>query len=601
MSLRRLLRGVLLVAAVAAVGSGAGAGGHPVGAPDIASAPPVDSLPPGWTLPRPVESVEASGGMVVSGHPLASAVGAAVLERGGNAIDAAVAVGFALAVVLPEAGNLGGGGYLVHRDASGEVVALDYRETAPAGATRDMYLDGAGALTDRSRIGHLASGVPGSVAGLAAMHEKLGRLPWRDLVAPSIELAREHVLDEPRRKNREAAVEKLVLFPSSVALFLPGGQVPAAGAVQRNPDLAATLERIAERGAAGFYQGETADLLVAEMERGGGLVTRADLASYRALWREPLEITYRRHTLWTMPPSSSGGIAMAILFNVLEGFDLLPRPGSAELYHLEAEAMRWAFVDRNRWLGDPEFVEMPLERLLAKRYAGELRRRIEPDRASKTPVEPVAAPSGGEDTTHYSVVDGEGAAAAVTTTINSLYGSGVVVTGAGFLLNDEMDDFAAKPGFPNQFGLVQGEANAIEPGKRMLSSMSPTIVEDRRGDLLMVVGTPGGSTIITTVFQTISNVIDHRLPLADAVAAPRVHHQALPDRLFFEPAGLDPEARRRLAEMGYQLEERKDWSGDVQAIQRSPDGSGWIGVADPRRGGGAVGVEAMAAPAAAVN
>ena len=530
--------------------------------------------------------------MVASGHPLASEVGAGVLRRGGNAVDAAVAVGFALAVVLPEAGNIGGGGYLVHRDAGGETVALDYRETAPAAATRDMYLDATGALTDASRIGHLASGVPGSVAGLEAMHERLGSLPWRELVEPSIALARGHVLDEPRRANREGAAEKLQGFAASTELLLPGGAVPAAGTVFANPDLARTLERIAARGAEDFYEGETAGLLVAEMERGGGLITRADLAAYRPVWREPLRIRYRGHTLWTMPPSSSGGVTIGIVLNVLEGWDLLPHLGSAELYQLEAEAMRWAFVDRNRWLGDPDFVEMPLERLSSKKHAAELRARIVPARAGTTPLDP--APVEGADTTHYSIVDGEGNAAAVTTTINSLYGNGVVVAGAGFLLNDEMDDFAAKPGSPNQFGLVQGEANAIEPGKRMLSSMSPTIVEDRRGDLLMVVGTPGGSTIITTVLQVVSGVIDHRLSLAEAVAAPRVHHQALPDRLFFEPAGLDAKARAALTAMGYTLEERKDWSGDVQAIARLP-GGGWVGVSDPRRGGAAVGVEEAAA------
>jgi gamma-glutamyltranspeptidase/glutathione hydrolase len=561
---------------------------HPASTPVV---PPAPVEPAAWILPRPVAPVEASGGMVATGHPLASRVGADVLARGGNAVDAAVAVGFALAVVLPEAGNLGGGGYLVHRAPGGETVALDYRETAPAAATRDMFLDPSGELTDRRNVGHLASGVPGSVAGLAAMHERLGSLSWRELVEPSIELARGHVLDEARHQNRQGACDKLMVFPATAALFMPAGTLPPIGATVENPDLARTLERIAERGAEGFYDGETADLVVAEMERGGGLITHQDLASYRSEWRDPIRIEYRGHTLWTMPPSSSGGVTMAMSFNVLEGWDILPRFGSAELYNLEAEAMRWAFVDRNRWLGDPDFVEMPLERLLSRRYARELRRRIVPGTAGRTPVEP--SPPEGDHTTHYSIVDRDGGAASVTTTINSFYGSGVVVTGAGFLLNDEMDDFAAKPGTPNQFGLVQGESNAIEPGKRMLSSMSPTIVEDRDGDLLMVTGTPGGSTIITTVFQVISNVIDHRMSLAEAVAAPRIHHQALPDQLFFEPSGLAEATRAALVERGYLLEERKDWSGDVQAIARAT-GGGWIGVSDPRRGGGAVGVEAVA-------
>ncbi|HEX2465285.1 MAG TPA: gamma-glutamyltransferase [Thermoanaerobaculia bacterium] len=579
---RTILRRLIAIAVL-----GAMTACHPAAAPVT---PPADVFPPTWSLHRPAIPVEGRAGMVASGHPLASQVGADVLARGGNAIDAAVAVGFALAVVLPEAGNIGGGGYLVHRDASGEAVALDYRETAPAAASRDMYLGPDGKVTDRSRIGHLASGVPGSVAGLAAMHERLGSRPWRELVEPAIALARGHVFDDARRRNREAAIEKLQRFPSSLDLLLPGGVLPEVGSTFANPDLARTLARIAEHGADDFYRGETADLVAAEMERGGGLITREDLAAYRPQWREPLRVAYRGNTLWTMPPSSSGGVTLAMILDILGGWDILPRFGSAELYNLEIEAMRWAYVDRNRWLGDPDFVEMPLDRLLSKRYGEELRRRIVPGRAGKTPLEP--ALSEGTQTTHYSIVDSQGSAASVTTTINSLYGNGVVVAGAGFLLNDEMDDFAAKPGTPNQFGLVQGESNAIEPGKRMLSSMSPTIVADRRGKLSMVVGSPGGATIITSVFQVISNVIDHHMTLARAVAAPRIHHQALPDRVFYEPHGLAPAVRDRLAAMGYALEQREEWSGDIQAIARSRDG-GWIGVADPRRGGGAVGVDAV--------
>ena len=564
-----------------------------------ASTPAVDApepAPESFTLPKAAVPVAGRAGMVSSGHPLASQVGADILARGGNAIDAAVAVGFALAVVLPEAGNIGGGGFLVHRDATGKTVALDFREAAPGGATRDMYLGPDGALTDKSLVGHLAAGVPGSVAGLAAMHERLGSLPWRELVAPSIELARGHVFDEPRRKNREGAAENLRKFPASVDLFLPGGEVPAAGTVFANPDLALTLERIAEQGAPGFYSGETAELIVAEMERGGGLISKEDLAAYKAIWRDPLRIDYRGNTLWTMPPPSSGGVTMAMIFNVLEGWDILPRFASAELYNLETEAMRWAYVDRNQWLGDPDFVEMPLERLLSKTYAAELRQRVEVGRAGRTPVGP--APGESEQTTHYSVVDADGAAAAVTTTINSLYGNYVVVDGAGFLLNNEMDDFAAKPGFPNQFGLVQGEANAIGPGKRMLSSMSPTIVVDRKGKLQSVVGTPGGATIITCVMQVISNELDHRMTLEQAVSAPRIHHQALPDKIFFEPGALATAVRESLTGLGYTIEERKEWIGDIQAIARAKDGRGWVGVADPRRGGGAVGVDAVTDDAA---
>ncbi len=543
-------------------------------------------FPSGWSLLERTRPVEATEGMVVSGHPLASAVGAKILEQGGNAIDAAVAVGFALAVVLPESGNLGGGGFLVYREDDGAVHALDFRETAPAGASRDMYLDADGELTQDSRIGHRASGVPGSVAGFSEMHQHYATLPWADLVEPAISLARGHEIDELRSSHLADGKSRLERFEPSARQFLPDGEAPQPGYRWAQPDLEKTLTRIANEGAQEFYNGQTADLLVAEMTRGGGLINHQDLTAYEAVWREPVRVRYRDHLLWSMPPSSSGGVTLALILNILQGYENLPPFGSGELVHVEAEAMRWAFLERNLHLGDSDFVDLPLERMLSDEYATELRSRIQPGRAGETPV--VAYERESESTTHYSVVDAEGRAAAVTVTLNSSYGNGVTVTGAGFLLNNEMDDFAAKPGSPNQFQLVQGEANAIAPGKRMLSSMTPTIVESPQGELLMVVGTSGGSTIITSVFHVLSNVLDHGMSLGEAVAAPRVHHQALPDLVFYEQGGLSEETVGELEAFGHTLEQRDGYSGDIAAIMRV--GGGWIGVADPRRGGGAVGV-----------
>lgn len=543
-------------------------------------------VPDSWELAGRAVPVTAPHAMVVSGHPLASAVGVEILSRGGNAVDAAVAVGFALAAVLPYAGNIGGGGFLVFRDSAGRVGALDYRETAPGAATRDMYLDSLGNVTERSVTGHLAAGVPGSVAGLHEMWKAHGRLPWAVLVEPAVRLAAGHELDSVRSESIAEEAKRLRLFPASAAQFLVQDTAPPVGSVFRQPDLARALRLIADSGPAVFYQGRIADLIVAEMVRGGGLITKSDLAAYRALWREPVALSYRGHTIYSMPPSSSGGVTMGMILNIMEGFDTLPAFGTAAHVHLTAEAMRRAFIDRNRYLGDPEFVEMPLPRLLSKSYAAGLRAAIDLERA--TPTVPLA--SGGREsghTTHYSIVDQAGNAAAVTTTINGGFGSAVTVTGAGFLLNNEMDDFTSAPGKPNQYGLVQGEANAIVPRKRMLSAMTPSIVLDREGKLLMVVGTPGGPTIITSVYQVITNVLDHGMPLADAVAAPRIHHQALPDVIRYEPGGLRPEVVAALEVMGHRVTPRSDWSGDINAIIRGP--AGWIGVADPRRGSGARG------------
>ena len=550
-------------------------------------ADPVAYVPATWPLFDQTEEVRAPSGMVVSGHPIASQVGVDIMRRGGNAVDAAVAVGFALTVVHPAAGNIGGGGFMVIRTADGTVNTIDYREVAPAAATADMYQDANGQLTDRSVIGHLAVGVPGSVAGMAEARAIYGTLPLADLLRPAVTLAREgFIVDEFRSSSIGSSAERLSRFPASREQYLPDGAPPAPGVLWTQPDLARTLQAIADSGPRVFYQGHIADLIVAEMRRGDGIITHEDLAAYRPVWRDPIVAHYRGHVLYSMPPASSGGVTMAQTLNILEGFAPLPSFGTPEHVHVLAEAMRRAFIDRNQYLGDPAFVDMPLRRLLSKRYAGRLRKEIDVERATPTPAF-VTKLKEGTNTTHYSVVDPMGNAVSVTTTLNSGYGSKVTVTGAGFLLNNEMDDFTGAPGRPNQFGLVQGEVNAIAPGKRMLSSMAPTVVLDPAGELLMVLGTPGGPTIITSVLQVISNVLDHGMTLRQAVAAPRVHHQSLPDRIWFENGGLRPGVVSRLQAMGHTVVERSGYSGDIAAIHLAPDG--WIGVADPRRGGGARG------------
>lgn len=549
--------------------------------------------------------VTADSGMVVTTDAFASQVGVDVLRAGGNAVDAAIAVSFALAVVNPEAGNIGGGGFMVVRMADGQVASLDYRERAPLGATRDMYLDDEGNVTDASVVGHLAAGVPGTVMGMWEAHQRFGTLDWADLVAPSVALAEGFEVGERfLRSLSPSMVEELSAFEASAAQFLPrDGQPPAVGDTLRQLDLARTLERIRDRGAEGFYLGETADLIVAEMERGGGLISHEDLAGYEAAWRTPVEFDYRGYTVYSMPPSSSGGVTMAEAANILERHDLPSmRWDGAERVHLLAEAWRRAYADRNHYLADPDFVEMPLDVLTSDEYAAFRDADLDPAGASRSadigpaveafqggaPGSTPEVPDEGENTTHYSIVDAAGNAVSVTTTINSWYGSKVTVAGAGFVLNNEMDDFAAKPGTPNQFGLVQGENNAVGPGKRMLSAMSPAVVLDPTGRLVMVTGTPGGSTIITTVLQTILNVVDHGMNVSEAVLAPRVHHQHLPDQIFYEEGGLPADVVAELESMGHTLVERGGVSGDVQAIVVRADGT-LEAQSDPRRGGAAIG------------
>ena len=599
--LRPLAASVLCSALLAAPGcSPHDADAAPRHAPSANPAADTVPFPAGWAYPqRSVAPVQARGGMVVTTDRVASEVGAEILRRGGNAVDAAVAVHFALAVVNPEAGNIGGGGFLVARMADGTVAALDFRETAPGRATRDMFLDAQGNLTEKSVVGHLAAGVPGSVAGMWEAHRRFGSLPWAELVRPAVNLAEGIVVHERLAGSLRRNEDYLRRFPATASVFLPGGQPPRVGDRLVQRDLAATLGRIATGGADGFYRGRTAELVEAEMRRGGGIITREDLAGYRAAWREPLRFGYRGFEVVSMPPSSSGGATMAEMLNVMEGYDLR-RAGflSPRHVHLFTEAARRAYADRNAYLTDPDFVRPPTERMISDPYAAQRRATIDPARATPSArVEPGLGPaptSGGArregaNTTHYSIVDARGNAVAVTTTINSLYGNAVTVEGAGFLLNNEMDDFAAKPGTANQFGLVQGEANAIVPGKRMLSAMTPTLVLDSARRVRLVTGTPGGSTIITSIAHTVSGLVDFRLDAAGLATMPRLHHQHLPDTLRFERGGLSPATVASLRAMGHAVVERDGYQGDVQSIVVMPDGT-LHGVADPRRGGAAVGV-----------
>ncbi|HEX2718702.1 MAG TPA: gamma-glutamyltransferase [Gemmatimonadaceae bacterium] len=545
-------------------------------------------FPASWPFQSGKEAAFAPHGMVSSNAPLASAAGVDIMRRGGNAVDAAVAVGFALAVTYPEAGNIGGGGYMVIRMADGRVAALDYREVAPRAATRDMYLDSAGRMTDRSIVGHLASGVPGSVAGLIEAQRRFGRLELAEVMAPAIRLAEEgFVVDSALGRSFARDAELIARFEGG-ALFVPGGVPLARGSRLVQPDLARTLREIARRGADGFYRGWVADSLVAEMRRGGGIISHDDLRRYRAVWREPLRSTYRGFTLLTMPPSSSGGVTVTETLNILETVSTLPPFGTAAYFHVLASAYQRAFIDRNEKLGDPAFVRVPIATLTSKQYAQKVAATIASDRATPTAVleTKLRALREGNETTHYSVVDSLGNAVATTTTLNGLPGSGVWVRGAGFFMNNEMDDFATQPGTPNMYGLVQGEANAIQPGKRMLSAMSPTIVLDPAGDLLLVVGARGGPRIITTTSQIIINVIDHRMSLADAMSAPRVHHQALPDSLRHERDAIDPTAADSLRAMGHGLSQGAA-AGQAHAVMRVK--GGWVGFVDPRASGAAVG------------
>ena len=522
--------------------------------------------------------------MVASSSRMAAEAGVEILKRGGNAVDAAAAVGFALAVAYPEAGNLGGGGYMVIRMADGRTAALDYRETAPAAASRDMFVGPDGRLTGASLIGPLASGVPAAVAGLAEALKRYGTLPLSEVLEPAIRLADGLVVDRGLAASIAGERYRIEDFDGK-SVFFPGGQAPKEGSRLSQPALARTLRLIAAEGPSAFYTGSIADSIVAQMKRGGGLITHADLAAYKPRWRQPVKSTYRRHTLIGMPPSSSGGTTMVEALNILEALGPPAPFGSAARVHTLASAFQRAFIDRNSKLGDPGFGNPPVAMLTNKSYAARLARGIARDRATPT-AQAARLMREGDETSHYSVVDASGNAVANTTTINDLFGSGVYVSGAGFFLNNTMDDFAAQPGVANLYGLVQGEVNAIAPGKRALSAMSPTIVLDPAGKLLLVTGARGGPRIITATSQVILNVIDHRMSLADAMSAPRIHHQALPDSIRVEPGGLEPGVVRALEAMGHAVYQPSS-SGRVVSIMRVK--GGYEGMDDPRATGAAVG------------
>ncbi len=532
-------------------------------------------------------------GVLASRSPLASAIGLDVMRRGGTAVDAAVAVGFALAVTYPAAGNLGGGGFMVIRLAGGEVVVNDHRETAPAKARRDIYLDANGEVVpDLSTASHLAVGVPGSVEGLLAVLRRHGTMTRRGVIAPALRLAREGFpLPADIAEQFQRRREQFARYPASLAKFTrPGGGAYKAGDIFRQPDLAATLERIIEQGRAGFYGGRTADLIAAEMKRGGGLVSRGDLGGYRSAWRSPIRGSYRGYEIISMPPPSAGGVLLTQMLNMLEPYDLTAMGAtSPNAIHLMVEAERRAYADRAEYLGDPDFYDVPVAMLTDKDYAQRRFADFNPRTASRS--EQIGAgkrwPEESPETTHVSILDAAGNAVAYTTTLNHSFGAKMVVAGAGFLLNNEMDDFSSKDNTPNSFGLTGRAANAIEPGKRMLSSMTPTIVQ-LDGEPFLITGSPGGSTIITTVLQVVTNVIDHGMSLENALATPRVHHQWLPDRVVFEPGALSPgtlavlenRGHTKLMPIGFPI-------GDANSVMRL--GKQLIGASDPRNAGGAAG------------
>jgi gamma-glutamyltranspeptidase / glutathione hydrolase len=532
------------------------------------------------------QPLRAKHGMVVAMESIAADVGVAVLQKGGNAVDAAVAVGFALAVTHPFAGNLGGGGYMLIRMADGTSTFIDFRERAPEKATRNMYLDAKGEMTKASTEGWRSSGVPGTVRGFEIAVRKYGKKTWAENMAPAVDLAAKgfpvsYSLAEGLKGSRSLASS-----PASKRIFQRDGKFYDVGEQLIQPELAQTLERIAKNGANEFYEGETAKRLAEEMAKNGGIISLADLKGYQAIERTPLTGKYKNYTIITSPPSSSGGIALLEMFGILDGTGYEKGgSGSAAAIHYEAEAMRRAYADRNEYVGDPDFIKVPIAGLLDPAYLARLRATIDPERATPSERVKPGKPVGSEslETTHYSVVDGQGNAVAVTYTLNGGYGNGITVPGLGFLLNNEMDDFASKPGTPNMFGLVQGEANAIAPGKRPLSSMTPTIVL-KDGKLFMTAGAPGGSRISTAVAQVILNVIDFGMNVQDAVDAPRVHHQWQPDKLSLEH-GVSPDTVALLKARGYEV----DYAPGVVLAQVAAivsDG-GWLqGASDGRSAAG---------------
>jgi gamma-glutamyltranspeptidase / glutathione hydrolase len=542
--------------------------------------------------PQPVRAPHA---MVASTSEIASKVGADIMKKGGNAVDAAIAVSLALAVTWPSAGNLGGGGFMLIRKADGTTEALDYRERAPLAASRDMYLDANGdVVKGLSTEGYKAVGVPGTVAGLVLAHQRHGKLKWAELVEPARKLAAEGFVVNyhlARSLRSDGTKKRLGNFPESVRIFQRDGKFYEMGERFVQPELAATLTRIRDKGRDGFYKGETARLIVEDMRAHGGIITAEDLAGYEPRVRKPLTGKYRGYDIITMPPPSSGGIALIEMLHMLEAYDLKAMGWhSSQEIHLTTEIERRAFADRAQFLGDTDFVKVPVGALTSKAYAEKRRADIDLTRASSSTTVGAGNPAPYEsaETTHFTIVDAEGNVVSSTYTLNDSYGSGVTAKGTGVLLNDEMDDFTSKPGVPNDYKLIQGEANAIHPKKRPLSSMTPTIVL-KDSKVAFAIGSPGGPTIINTVLQVVLNVIDFGMDIQEAISAPRFHHQWLPDELFWEERGINADTRQALEKMGHQFREQATSLGDAQGVAIDPVNGMRMGASDPRLGGVPVG------------
>ena len=544
------------------------------------------------------EPVRTSHGMVASTERIASQIGVDVMKRGGNAVDAAVAVAFALAVVYPVAGNLGGGGFMMIRRSDGTATAIDYRETAPATATRDMYIRPDGELIKgegSSTLGYRAAGVPGTVAGMAFALKKYGsgKLSWSELIEPARRLAIDGFVVTHRTEKRLQDYQAILsLFADSRRVFLREGKLYREGEILRQPELAATLGRLQRKGPREFYEGKTARLIAEDMQHNGGLITRQDLRDYTPKERVPLSGSYRGYGIISMPPPSSGGAVLIEMLNILEGFDLQKlHPFSSEYYHLLVEAMRRAYADRAEYMGDTDFSSVPIEGLIEKAYAERQRSTINPEHASLSSEIGAGKPTGYESTqtTHFTIVDAAGNAVSNTYTLNLWFGSGVVAKGTGVLLNNEMDDFASKPGEPNSYGAIQSERNAIAPRKRPLSSMTPTFVLRPDGTLYFAIGAKGGTTITNTVLQIISNVIDHGMNMQEAIDSPHIHHQWLPDEILDEPLGLSADTRRALEARGHRFATKPNYMGNAQGIMIEEKTGMHLGASDAREDGAAVG------------
>jgi len=540
------------------------------------------------------EPVRARHGMVASTNEVASRVGVEIMKRGGNAVDAAIAVAFALAVTHPAAGNLGGGGFMMIRLRDGRTTAIDYREMAPGAAHRNVYLDKNGNLIEGeggSLVGYRAAGVPGTVRGMELALKKYGsgKLTWAQLIEPARQLAgRGFTVTNELARSLYSNREYLEKYAETKRIYLKGGKFYQEGELFRQPELAATFARLQRFGPNEFYEGETARLIVSDMKRNNGLMTMNDLRGYVAKERSPVLGNYRGYEIISMPPPSSGGAVLIQMLNILEGFDLQKlEANSSDRYHLMAEAMRRAFADRAEYMGDADFVKVPVPGLIDKAYAASLRATINIERASTSEEIRAGRPAGyeSEETTHFTVVDAEGNAVSNTYTLNNSYGSAAVAKGTGLLLNDEMDDFAAKPGTPNMYGLIQGERNAVAPKKRPLSAMTPTIVLRKDGSLWFTVGSPGGPTIINTVLCVITNVIDYEMNIQQAIDFPRIHHQWLPDELVGEPFGLSGDTQKALAARGHKIAKLR-YLGDAEGIMIEEKTGVRLGATDPRRSDG---------------